>query len=622
MRPALLLPIALLCPPDAWGDDEPLKLADTLVSANRQAEERDSSTSASTVFTRADIDRLQPDSVVDLLNRVPGVQVAQSGGRGSLPGIFVRGMQSSQTLVLVDGVRVATATSADSNLQNLGVDQIERVEVLRGARSAIHGADAMAGVIQIFTRRADQAGLQGRLHVTAGSDGHWQRDLGLSGANDDSRFALSAGLDESAGINRTHASFASDQDHDAYRNRSLSLTASHYFTDDLEAGITLLDNQGKNEYDNPFGRFDSLSLSTVGQKPYSDFQLSSFGTYVDARLTEHWKSRLELGHSENQETSRDTLSDEHSAFNTYRDSLGWQNTLHLDERNSLLAGVDIFQDRVTSSTAFAEDSRWNRAAFVQHSYRTDSFGTQVGWRRDVNQQFGGQNTWSAAVTWFVNRSNDLVLSYSEGFRAPTFNDLYYPGYSNPNLTPEHSKSYELQWRSRLSDTTRLETSLYRTELSDAIVLDSNFLPQNIGHARINGAEAVLRQQLRDWNSALSLAVIDPRDRDSGHTMTRRARRTLNWDLDRRFGALAVGVTWQAVSRSYNDASNQQRIGGYALMGLRSSWAVTPQVKVDLKVDNLLDRQYSRVLYEFDGQAYGYREQGRAWTIGLTWNPAL
>ncbi|WAH59457.1 TonB-dependent receptor [Pseudomonas silvicola] len=622
MRPALLLPLALLCPPDAFADDEPLKLADTLVTANRQRESRDTSTSASTVFTRADIDRLQPDSVVDLLNRVPGVQVAQSGGRGSLPGIFVRGMQSSQTLVLVDGVRVATATSADSNLQHLGVDQIERVEVLRGARSAIHGADAMAGVIQIFTRRADQSGLQGRVRVAAGSEGRWQHDLGLSGADDDSRFALSAGLDESAGINRTHASFASDQDHDAYRNRSLSLTASHYFTDDLEAGFNLLDNQGKNEYDNPFGRFDPARLTSVGQKPYSDFQLSSFGTYVDARLTERWKSRVELGHSENREISRDTLSDEHSVFNTYRDSLGWQNTLRLDERHTLLAGVDMFQDRVNSSTAFDEDSRWNRAAFVQHSYRGDSFGTQVGWRRDVNQQFGGQNTWSAALTWFVNRSNDLVLSYSEGFRAPTFNDLYYPGYSNPNLTPEHSKSHELQWRSRLSDTTRLETSLYRIDLSDAIVLDSNFLPQNIGHARINGAEGVLRQQVLGWESALSVAVIDPRDRDSGHTLTRRARRTLNWELDRRFGALGVGMTWQAVSRSYNDASNQQRIGGYAVMGLRGSWAVTPQVKIDLKVDNVFDRQYSRVLYEFDGQAHKYREQGRAWTIGLTWQPAL
>ncbi|WP_249679557.1 TonB-dependent receptor domain-containing protein [Pseudomonas abieticivorans] len=622
MRPALLLPFALLCPPDALADDQPLKLDDMVISANRVAESRDGSSTANTVFTRADIDRLQPASVVDLLERVPGVQVAQSGGRGSLPGIFVRGLQSSQTLVLVDGVRIATATSADSNLQNLSVDQIERVEVLRGARSAIYGADAMGGVIQIFTRRADQTGLHGRVQMAMGSQQRWQRNLGVSGADQNTRFALSAGLDESAGIDRTHRSFATDGDHDAYRNRALSLSFSHQMSDDVEVGFNALDNQGKNEYDNPFGRFDSTTFTSVGQKPYSDFQVSSVSAYADAQLTERWKSRLELGHSENREHSRDTLSDEQFVFNTDRDSLGWQNTLTLDEHNSVLGGVDAYVDRVDSSTDFSESSRWNRAVFLQHSYRTDAFATQIGLRRDDNQQFGGQNTWSAALTLFANADNDWVMSYSEGFRAPTFNDLYYPDFSNPTLKPEHSRSYEVQWRSRLSDTTRMETSLYRTDLTDAIVLDGDFRPQNIGSARIYGAESTLRQQLFGWDSNLSLALLDPRDRDSGHTLNRRARRTLSWDLDRQFDRLGLGIGWQAVSSSYNDAANQQAIAGYGLLGLRSSWAATSELKLTFKVDNLLDRQYSRVLYSYDGQSQGYREEGRAFTLGFTWTPAL
>jgi vitamin B12 transporter len=626
MRRALLLPLTLLCPFDvpaqAIERDSALKLPDVLISENREVQPRAESSSASTVFTRADIDRLQPSGIVDLLARVPGVQVAQSGGRGSLPGIFVRGLQASQTLVLVDGVRIANATSADSNLQYLSVDQIERVEVLRGSRSVIHGADAMGGVIQIFTRRADEQGTQGRIGLSTGSNQRWQRSIGVSGAHQQTRFALGASLDESTGIDRTRRSFDSDADHDAYRNRSLTLNFSHQFSEGLEAGFSAMDSQGKNEYDNPFGRFDPNTFASVGQRPYSDFQLSNVAAFVENRPSDTWKSRLELGHSENRETSADTLSSEGSVFNTYRNSLSWQNTLRLDSANSLLAGVDLSQDRVASSTAFEQDSRWNRALFLQHSYQGELFATQVGWRHDQNQQYGGQGTWSAAITWFAGADDDMVLSYSEGFRAPTFNDLYYPDFSNPNLKPEHSRTYELQWRSRLGESTQLETSVYRTELRDAIMLDTDYRPQNIGAARVNGFESALRQQWLGWDSNLSLALINPRDRDTGHTLSRRARRTASLDLDRHFDRLGLGLTWQAVSTSYNDAANQQPIGGYALLGLRGSWQTTPELVLNVKVDNLFDRQYSRTLYSFDGASYGYREEGRAWMLGFSWTPAL
>ncbi|WDH52706.1 TonB-dependent receptor [Pseudomonas chlororaphis] len=627
MKPALLvLPLALLPTGQLLADtlkrEQALKLPDTLISANRQVEARNDSSAANTVFTRDDIDRLQPSSVTDLLQRVPGVQVAQSGGRGSVPGIYIRGTSSAQTLVLVDGQRIGSSSSGDSNLQHLNIQQIERVEVLRGSRSVIYGSDAIGGVIQIFTRRSAEQGLQPRLHLGVGSHQTWERSIGLSGGDQQTRFSLGASLDDTAGSNRTHESYASDRDDDAYRNQSLSLSLSHAFNDDWEAGLNLLDNRGKSEFDNPFGRFDSSTFESFPQKPYSEFAVSSFSSYVDGRINEAWKSRLELGHSENREKTFDKLSDERTVFNTYRDSVNWQNDLTLDERNSLIVGGDWYQDRVNSSTAFAEDSRWNRAAFVQHRFKADSFSTELGLRRDQNQQFGGQNSWSGTLTLPLNADNDVLLTYSEGFRAPTFNDLYYPDFSNPDLKPETSKSYELQWRSQLNETTRLETSLYRTELEDAIIFGSNSRPQNVASARINGFEATLQQELFGWQSNLGLAIIDPRDRDTGHTLARRARRTLSLDLDRQFDRLGLGASWQVVSSSYDDLANQQRLGGYALLGLRSNWALTREVRLELKVDNLLDKSYSRVLYSHDGAQYGYREQGRAWMFGVTWTPEL
>ncbi|QZC95915.1 TonB-dependent receptor [Pseudomonas sp. ERGC3:05] len=623
--PLLLLPATdLLAEP--FERDDALKLPNVVISANRQVQARNDSSAANTVFTRDDIDRLQPTTLSDLLNRVPGVQVAQSGGRGSATNIYIRGTSTAQSLVLVDGQRISSSTTGTSNLQYLNIDQIERVEVLRGSRSVIYGSDAIGGVIQIFTRRYTEPGLQPRMHVGFGSNQTWERSVGLSGGDPQTRFDLSASLEDTAGFNRTRTSYPSDGDDDAYRNQAISFSLSHAFTDDLDAGINVLDNHGKSEFDNPYGRFDSVTYQAFQQQPYTHFTVSSVSSYVDARINDIWKSRVELGHSENREETQDKLSDERSVFNTYRGSLNWQNDLTLNEQNSLILGADWYEDRVNSSTALAEDSRWNRAAFIQHRFQTQYFSTELGLRRDQNQQFGGHNSWSGTLTLPVNPDNDLLLSYSEGFRAPTFNDLYYPdefGFknSNPNLKPETSKSYEVQWRSQLSDTSRLEASLYRTDIQDAIVFASGG-PQNVSSARINGVEAALKQELFGWQGSLGLAMIDPRDRDSGRTLARRARRTVSLDVDRQFDQFGVGASWQAVSSSYDDPKNQHRLGGYGVLGLRASWAVNREITLSMKLDNVLGKGYNRELYQYQGQQYGYREEGRALMVGVSWAPDI
>lgn len=629
MEPSMKPPaLALLCLPlpllAAEPDrDDALKLPDVLVSASRQVESRSATSAANTVFTRTDIDRLQPSNVTDLLSRVPGVQVAPTGGRGSLPGIFIRGTKAAQTLVLVDGVRIANATSGDSGLQFLDIDQIERVEVLRGSRSAIYGSDAIGGVIQIFTRRGNGPGLQPRLRLAAGSNQTFQRSLGLSGGSEATRFNLGASLDETAGIDSTGPSFASDGDHDAYRNKSFNLSLSHTFDERFEAGVNVLDSHGRHEYDNPYGRLDETTWLSYPQQPYTNFNISSVGTYFDAQLSDAWNSRLELGHSENRDDTRDKLSDERFTYNTYRDQVAWQNDFALNERNQLMLGTDWYQDRFHGTANFSEDSRWNRAAFAQYRFAADSFSSELGLRQDRNQQYGSQTTWNASLTIPLNPSNDVLASYSEGFRAPTFNDLYDVKYGNPDLRPEHSKSYELQWRSQLTGNTRMEASLYRTDLRDAISYDAiRQRPDNISSARINGLELALTRDWDGWTSQLGLSLIDPRDRNSGHTLSRRARRTASLDLDRQFERFALGASWQAVSSSYNDEANTDTIGGYGLLGLRGSWAATDEVRFDLKLDNLLNKQYSRTHYTYEGDNYGYREEGRTWLLSVTWTPAL
>src|SRR5690606_27672122 len=495
------------------------------------------------------------------------------------------------------------------------IHQIERVEVLRGSRATLYGADAIGGVVQIFTRRASAGQRHASLSLGYGSRGTWERSASLALANDSTRFSLSGSSSDTHGIDHsTHAS-TYDNDHDAYRKNGLSLNLAHDFSDDLQLGLSLLEQNGEAEFDNdPF----------FGLHPYRDFRISSQSLYADARLAEQWKSRLEFGHSENRYKTLADDTDNARHNYTYRDSASWLNTLNLTEHNQLQAGIDWLEETLHSDNDYTQASRWNRGLFVQHRYQGKAFSTELGARHDKNQQFGGHSTYSAALTWHLNPNNDLTLSYAEAFRAPSFQDIYAPiGWgANPDLKPEESKSYELQWRSQLTDSTRLETSFYRSKIRNAIVADGNWVMQNLDSARVNGFEASLEQRLGDWQTALGLSLIDPRDADSGHTLNRRARRTLSLDVDRAFGAYSVGATWQAVSSSYDDVDNQRELAGYGLLGLRGSWQATTEILVSAKVDNLLDKDYSRALYGvgWPSEYYDYREEGRSALISVTWTP--
>jgi len=609
-----------------------LKLEDTVITANREVQARSASSAAVSVFTRADIERLRPASVNELLGRIPGVQVAQNGGRGSNSSLFIRGTSTAQSLVLIDGQRAGSVSSGGASLQYLNVEQIERIEVLRGSRSALYGADAIGGVVQIFTRRGEDSGNNPYLRIAGGSQGTWERSLGISGGDQQTRYSLNGSLEEVAGIDRTSRSWASDADHDTYRNRAFSLNLSHNLNDDLQVGFSALEQRGKSEYDNPYGRLDDFWVAHPS-KPYTHFNLSSAAVFAEARINPSWNSRLELGHAQDKQETRDKLFPARDTFNSYRDSASWLNYLTLGSGHSLLLGADYLQDKLRSNTDYSEDGRWNQAGFIQHSYRGEHFATELGLRHDKNQQYGSENTWNAALTLMLNDDNDLILSYAEGFRVPTFNDLYWPAdpvfgeSANPNLKPERSKSYELQWRSQLAESTRLEASIYRTDVRDLIAYVWNPVTfegrnYNVNQARINGFEAALKQDFLGWQSALGISLIDPRDRESGHTLQRRAKRTLSLDLDRRFGNIGVGATWQAVSRSFDDPANTREIAGHGVLDLRASWHASQELAFDLKVNNLLDKGYSRALYQYavDQQYYGYQEQPFGLMLGLTWTP--
>ena len=613
----LALAVALLPGVQVFAADTEQELPSMLITSARQAEPRAQATAASTVFTRADIERLQARSVPELLRRVPGVQVSSAGG---LPLLSLRGTGTAQTLVLVDGQRIASATSGFARLDYLAIDNIERVEVIRGPRSSLYGADAIGGVIQIFTR-GGKPGINPEVRLAAGSDQTFQRSLSLAAGTEQTRVHLGASLDERDGFDITRDNRGADRDNDGQRNKALHLKLDHQFDANWKAGLSLNDQRGKNEYDDAY----EFAPGT----PQDEFRVSSYSGYLDGQLSDIWNSRLELGRSFDRNRAVGSNYND-GLLETTRHSAAWINRVQLSERQQLSLGSDWYEDRLDATTTYQEDSRDNLAFFAQHSFQGEYFGTELGLRHDDNQQFGSHNSWNAAFSLPVGQSQRWILSYGEGFRAPTFTDLYAPPAwgPNPDLKPETSKTYELQWRGEF-DEAQLEAALYRTDLKDMIAPGGTRM-ENVSQARINGFEASAARELLGWQASLGVSIIDPRDRDSGHTLARRAKRTLSIDLDRTFGALSAGAGWHVSSARYDTIANSRELSGYGIFDLRAAWQSHPELRWEAKVNNLFDRDYALATYDrsqgpnwFDpSQNYGYREAGRTLLFAVTWSPSL
>ncbi len=611
----LVLAVALLPGVQVFAAEQ--ELPSMLITSARQAEPRAQATAANTVFTRADIERLQARSVPELLRRVPGVQVSSAGG---LPSLSLRGTGTAQTLVLVDGQRIASATSGFARLDYLAIDNIERVEVIRGPRSSLYGADAIGGVIQIFTR-GGKPGINPEVRLAAGSDQTFQRSLSLAAGTEQTRVHLGASLDERDGFDITRDNRGADRDNDGQRNKALHLKLDHQFDANWKAGLSLNDQRGKNEYDDAY----EFAPGT----PQDEFRVSSYSGYLDGQLSDIWNSRLELGRSFDRNSAVGSNYND-GLLETTRHSAALINRVQLSERQQLGLGSDWYEDRLDATTTYQEDSRDNLAFFAQHSFQGEHFGTELGLRHDDNQQFGSHNSWNAAFSLPVGQSQRWILSYGEGFRAPTFTDLYAPPAwgPNPDLKPETSKTYELQWRGEF-DETQLEAALYRTDLEDMIAWGGTRM-ENVSQARINGFEASAARELLGWQASLGVSIIDPRDRDSGHTLARRAKRTLSIDLDRTFGALSAGAGWHVSSARYDTIANTRELSGYGIFDLRAAWQSHPELRWEAKVNNLFDRDYALATYArsqgpnwFDpSQNYGYREAGRTMLFAVTWTPAL
>lgn len=587
---------------------ESLGLAETVVTATRTSQGE--AIASSSVITRDDIERQQATNVPDLLRTLAGVSITSNGGRGNSTTVSLRGTHDKHLLVLVDGIKVGSATSGSASLQNLPVEQIERIEVVRGPRSSLYGSEAVGGVIQIFTRVAGENGVKPYFSAGVGSDATRLGSVGLSARQGAAWANVGVTAEETDSINsrsyRPTAPSAYEPDDDGYRSKSASVRGGYRFDNGLELDGTVLANEYRSHFDSRNTR------GTSGLDAYTDGEEQVLGLRARFSPLARWKVTLQAGHSED---TAEQYQDQrfYSVFSTRRDSATWQNDIRLGEQQLLTLGLDYQHDRIKSSNNYLETDRNNKGAFVQYQAGLGDHALQASVRHDDDEFFGNYDTGSLGWRYALSDALSLTASYGTAFRAPTFNDLYYPASSstagNPDVRPEESESYELgiagthgwgEW----------SLNAYENQIADLIEWQGNspMRPTNVSSARIRGLEASVGTELLGWVLAGNLTLMDPRDRGDdyhGNLLVRRAKRTLNLEVDRRFGAVGLGASLFTSSYRYDDAANTEakRLDGYALVDLRADYRFNPEWQVQMKVSNLFDREYQTAqTYEQPGRA--------------------
>lgn len=581
--PVLLsgLPLVFLPVSDALANDENTvsALDPIVVTATLGPKTRGESDSSVTVIDNEAIERLQPQTFEELLVGQPGLDITSNGSFGKHTSVYTRGTGSESTVFLVDGVRLRSATSGSAAWQYFPPQMVERVEIVRGSRSNLYGADAVGGVIQAFTHSA-ATGHEGWIQAGGGTFNTQEYLAGAAGTEGRMKYSLAASHLETDGT-----AIVENGEDKGFRNSSVLASVAHQFDSGGEAGVVIMRAQGNTEFEG-------------GD---TDFAIQTLGFRLDTPISDYWRSRILLAESLDESDNRDTFGD--STFDTKTRSARWENQIS-SGRHEYIVGGELLVDEVDSTTEYDESSRTNAAIFGQALLNFGPADFQLSLRADDNEAFGREETGAVAMGVDLDRNHRARVSYSTSFRAPTFNDLYFPNFGNPDLKPETAGSVELgiggQYVNWFWD-----AAIYQTDADDLIVftfMDGRFAPFNVEEARIRGVELSAGLELDEWTVQAGASITDPRNRETDNRIRRRSAQQVRVDVDRAFGRVSVGTTVKGQGYRYDDADNEDRIAGFATWDLRAKWRIDNHWTTDVSVDNVLDKEYSTAL-RFDGRQY-------------------
>jgi vitamin B12 transporter len=578
---------------------------DYVVTASRMPESAAQAVRPVTVITAEDIRQSGAGSVTDLLRTLGGVEITQNGGLGSSSSVFIRGANSDHTVVLVDGVRIGSATLGTAAFESIPLALIERIEVLPGPSSSLYGSDAIGGVIQIFTKSAKRSP-GASVALTAGSHDLRQAAASYAAAlGEGTQLSLGLNYLSTDGINATTPdnTYNYNPDRDGLLQRSGQLRLTQQINADHEVGVQWLRSASK-------GRFDD----GPGIDSYSDSVTQTLGAHWNGQLAQSWRSELSVARSLDQSTAHSSFP---GTFDTREDQASWLNRLAAFGGTATV-GLEWLKQSVDSTTAYTVDQRTVRSALVGWKGQIGEHALQADVREDRNSQFGHHTTAQLGWGWQLAQDWRLRAAWGSAFHAPTFNTLYYPGFGNADLKPEKSDSYELGLDGKLAGL-ELGATVFDNHIRDLIdYAPPDYLPANVNKARITGLSLKLGGLLidRDTRFKANLTWQDPKNDETEQMLRRRARVYGGLHLTHNAGPAQIGTDLSWVGRRYDsaDQSAGSAMGAYGLVAVFGSWAFTPEWRLEARVNNLGDKRYTT--------AQGYSAPGREGQVTLRWTPAL
>jgi vitamin B12 transporter len=614
-----VLPLALAAafPVVAQAQTAPL-LAETVVTASRVATPVTDVIADVSILDRATLDQSGQSSLRDILAQLPGVQWVSNGSYRSGTNIFLRGATNSQSIVLIDGVRVGSATSGGAALENMPLDRIERVEVLRGAASALYGPDAVGGVIQIFTREPTEA-LQLSANVGAGSDGQRQAGASIRGSAGVIGYSLGVSEEKASGISVSNAPTASgyNPDADSFDSNSLDARLTAKLSKAHALTLSVLHSQSEYQTDTFQTKPNPLKLSKYTTDTWSKPVLNNLNLKWDAQWTPIWKSTVLLGRSDEESVidyrrMSDGALNSSSKFNTQRTQATWQNDVTLG-KDVLSFMLENRSEAVDSSTVYKVTERTIESALASYAFNRDSWNALAVLRNDHNSQFGSFNTWALSGGYRLTPSLRAVASMGTSFQAPTLNQLYYPltdGFKgDPTLTPQTNRASEFGLKHQQGPL-MMGAVVYYNEIQGFISPSTN---AQSSMAVLRGVTLSADLQSGETRYSVSYDYADPRSYSSKPALDdlrlpRVAQNMFNARVTQRLGDVNL---FGELKLSSDREDGKVVLHGYGLMNLGATWKLRKDLTLLGRINNLTDTQYML--------ANGYAMPGRNVFASLTWS---
>ena len=590
-----------------------------VVTASRTQQRLRDAIPHTTVLTEKEIRDSQAVDLPTLLRSEGGFEMAQTGGIGAVPSpLALRGASTARTLILIDGVRVEDAGFSFTALQHIMLDQVERVEIVRGNVSSLYGSNAVGGVIQVFTKRghgapAPSASLMAGSRNTSDVHVSYGGEIGIP--RGETRFSLSASRFDTKGFSAIDPAQAplANPDPDGYRNQGLSFSASRRLNPAHEIGIALFGTEAWIDYDRP-------TFTLPSDEHRSNQELSMLQGWWEARFVEQWKSRLSA--AQNKDHRADTLNGSFSSSsNTRTRQLIWDNEVRVAPPHAFTLGVEGRNQTLDSASSFGGSPLRERdvsAGRVGYLGRLGDHSVQANYRYEDYSDFGAEGTYYLGYGYDLTKAWRVTLSQGTAFRAPTFLDLD-PAFGNPSLQPERSKTNEVgvQWA---SGPHRVRVTYFDTEYEDAIVLDNLFIPQNVQTASNQGVETSYTGVLAGIDLRASLTLQDPVEQDRTNSppqqALRRAKTLGALSAFRNFGALRLGGEWRYSGERRDQSITSATVTvfepAYSVLNLLARYQLSKNIYFGARLENALDEDYRLVS--------GYNTAGRGVFLTAGWQP--